>query len=342
MIFNGNVSLIIQFWISLFFISYQNIALAFAPVAPIEEMMAKKDPSLVLQEIEKQKKDFSQSDYLILKSNAFILQKNWKEAISILEPLYNSDPKNNVVANNYSVALWGIGKKDLAKNILEKNLLSNSPVFRNLRKIYLSNAADSYSKALDGKPNPVQIDLLASTKTGFDIEYFVPPSNNKTSPVPLPERTLANNEKPKEELLQKKQEKKSEKTEKTPSESPKTNNGYVGSPEFEPIEKNIQGWASAWSSKNAKEYLSFYSSNFKPEGGLSHSEWSLQRIQRVTKPGSIHVQVKIINITRFEKKIIAKIYQNYTSNNLKVDVVKYLDFTNEQGKWLITREYNRK
>jgi len=342
MILKGKVSLINQFWITLLLISYQNIALAYVSVAPIEEMMAKKDPRLVLQEIEKQKKDFSQSDYLILKSNAFILQKNWKEAADILEPLYNSDPKNTVVANNYSVALWGIGKKDLAKSILEKNLLSNSPAYRNLRKIYLSNAADSYSKALDGKSNPVQIDLLASTKTGIDIEYFVPPPTNKIPPAPPPETNLANSEKPKEEIPKKASDKKSEKSEKTASESKKATNGYDGAPEFEPIAKNIRGWASAWSNKNAKEYLSYYSSNFKPEGGISYSEWSLQRVQRVTKPGSISVQVKIINISGSEKKAIAKIFQNYTSSNLKVDVVKYLDFTNEQGKWLITREYNNK
>ncbi len=339
----GKVSFINQYWILLLLICHQNLAIAFVPTAPLEEMFLKKDPKLVLQEIEKQKKDISPPDYLILKSNALILQKNWKEAIDILEPLYNSDPKNAVIANNYSTALWGIGKKDLAKTILEKNLLTNSPAYRNLRKIYLSNAADSYSKALDGKSNPVQIDLLASTKSGVDIEYFVPP--NKTPPPPppsAPESSLALNEKSKEELSKKPLDKKAENSEKTNRELKKAPDSPQGTAEFEPVAKNIRGWASAWSNKNAKEYLSYYSSNFKPEGGLSYSEWSLQRVQRVTKPGNISVQVQIIKISGSEKKVVAKIFQKYSSSNLNVDVVKFLDFSNEQGKWVITREYNSK
>jgi tetratricopeptide (TPR) repeat protein len=332
------------YWIALLFICHQNFALAYIPTAPIEEMFSKKDPKLVLQEIEKQKKDINPTDFLILKSNALILQKNWKEAIEILEPLFNNDPKNVVIANNYSVALWGIGKKDLAKSILEKNLLTNSPAYRNLRKIYLSNAADSYSKALDGKSNPIQVDLLASTKLGTDLEYFAPPP--KLPPPPVTETTIASTEKPKDTTAKKNPDLKTENSEKTNRESKKTPDkapeNSDGAAEFEPIAKNIRAWASAWSSKNAKEYLSFYSSNFRPEDKMSYSDWSQQRIQRVTKPGTISVQVQIIKITGTDKKAVAKIYQKYSSTNLKVDVIKFLDFSNEQGKWVITREYNSK
>lgn len=329
----GKFSYMKQYWIFIF-ICHQSVAFAYIPTAPLEEMFLKKDPKLVLLEIEKQKKDINPADYLILKSNALILQKNWKEAIVILEPLYNNDPKNAVIANNYSAALWGIGKKDLAKTILEKNLLTNSPAYRNLRKIYLSNAADSYSKALDGKSNPVQIDLLASTKSGVDIEYVAPP------PV-VPETTIAANEKLKEDTSKKNPEKKAENNEKT-NPDPKKTPSTESATEFEPIAKNIRGWAAAWSNKSAKEYLSYYSPNFKPEGGMSYSEWSSQRVQRVTKPGAISVQVQIIKISGSEKKAVAKLFQKYSSSNLKVDVVKYLDFSNEQGKWVITREYNSK
>ena len=328
------------YWIALVFICHHNLVVAYIPTAPIEEMFSKKDPKLVLQEIEKQKKDINPSDYLILKSNALILQKNWKEAIDILEPLFNNDPKNVVIANNYSVALWGIGKKDLAKSILEKNLLSNSPAYRNLRKIYLSNAADSYSKALDGKSNPIQIDLLASTKLGADLDYFAPPP--KLIPPSGTETTIASTDKSKESAAKKNPDVKTENNEKTNREPKKTSDNVDGTAEFEPIAKNIRAWASAWSNKNAKEYLSFYSPNFKPEDKLSYSEWSQQRTQRVTKPGTISVQVQIIKITGTDKKAVAKIYQKYSSTNLKVDVIKFLDFSNEQGKWVITREYNSK
>ena len=74
---------------------------------------------------------------------------------------------------------------------------------------------------------------------------------------------------------------------------------------------------------------------------MSYSEWVTQRTQRVTKPGPIDVKATILSYSGSDKKVIVKIMQKYTSTNLKTDLNKYLEFTNDQGKWLITREYNR-
>ena len=348
-IFNRLLRQLIAFSLSCVFCIAHSYA--YMSAGSLEDLLGKNDPKLILTEIEKHKTDLSPTDYLILKSDAYLLMRNWKEGIDILLPLYTSDPRNPLIANNYAVALWGLGKKDQAKLVLEKNLELNSPVFRNLRKIYLNNAADAYSRALDGKPNPVGIDLLLSAKTGLDIVV------RPTAPVQQVDKvnrddSSIKNEKPKEALdknIAVKEDKSNTPIEKTDEKKlePKDNQNKDKSnkdklpAEYVTIDANIHGWASSWSSKNIKSYLSFYSTNFNPEKGVSYSEWVNQRTQRVTKPGPINIQIDIISYSRSEKKITVKIHQKYSSTNLSSDLVKYLEFTNEQGKWLITREFNR-
>ena len=113
-------------------------------------------------------------------------------------------------------------------------------------------------------------------------------------------------------------------------------------PDFVLVEKNIRDWANAWSNKNVKAYLAFYSNNFSPDGGLSYGDWVEQRRQRVSKPGEIKVQAEILNVSYAGKKIVVSIRQRYTSVNLKTNSVKYIEWANEQGKWVITRESNNR
>ena len=317
-----------------------NSANAFISSAPLEDFLIKGDAKEVLLEIEKQKKDLSPQDYALVKSNAYILMRDWKNALELLTPLYNSDSRNPLIANNYAVALWGMDKKDDAKNVLEKSLSSNSIAFRNLRKIYLSNAADAYSRALDTKGVSSNIDLLSGTKIGGEIS----PRPLKAPLSPVDGTIVADSKISAPDKSGSKRENKTDKTlENVPTgqDKMKIAGSEIINSEHSVLENNIQAWVSAWSNKNIKLYLSFYSSNFKPEGGLSYSEWIEQRTQRVTKPGPISVRAEIISFSGESKRVTVKLHQTYSSTNLKSDLVKNLEFTNEQGKWLITREFNK-
>ncbi len=317
-----------------------NSANAFISSAPLEDFLIKGDAKEVLLEIEKQKKDLSPQDYALVKSNAYILMRDWKNALELLTPLYNSDSRNPLIANNYAVALWGMDKKDDAKNVLEKSLSSNSIAFRNLRKIYLSNAADAYSRALDTKGVSSNIDLLSGTKIGGEIS----PRPLKAPLSPVDGTIVADSKISAPDKSGSKRENKTDKTlENVPTgqHKKKIAGSEIINSEHSVLENNIQAWVSAWSNKNIKLYLSFYSSNFKPEGGLSYSEWIEQRTQRVTKPGPISVRAEIISFSGESKRVTVKLHQTYSSTNLKSDLVKNLEFTNEQGKWLITREFNK-
>ena len=266
--------------------------------------------------------------------------RDWKNALELLTPLYNSDSRNPLIANNYAVALWGMDKKDDAKNVLEKSLSSNSIAFRNLRKIYLSNAADAYSRALDTKGVSSNIDLLSGTKIGGEIS----PRPLKAPLSPVDGTIVADSKISAPDKSGSKRENKTDKTlENVPTgqDKKKIAGSEIINSEHSVLENNIQAWVSAWSNKNIKLYLSFYSSNFKPEGGLSYSEWIEQRTQRVTKPGPISVRAEIISFSGESKRVTVKLHQTYSSTNLKSDLVKNLEFTNEQGKWLITREFNK-
>ena len=317
-----------------------NSANAFISSAPLEDFLIKGDAKEVLLEIEKQKKDLSPQDYALVKSNAYILMRDWKNALELLTPLYNSDSRNPLIANNYAVALWGMDKKDDAKNVLEKSLSSNSIAFRNLRKIYLSNAADAYSRALDTKGVSSNIDLLSGTKIGGEIS----PRPLKAPLSPVDGTIVADSKISAPDKSGSKRENKTDKTlENVPTgqDKKKIAGSEIINSEHSVLENNIQAWVSAWSNKNIKLYLSFYSSNFKPEGGLSYSEWIEQRTPRVTKPGPISVRAEIISFSGESKRVTVKLHQTYSSTNLKSDLVKNLEFTNEQGKWLITREFNK-
>jgi len=325
--------------------SFLGISSVFAniPTGPLEDLLAKGNPKVALAEIEKQKKDLNPIDYVIMKSSALIMAKNWKDAIDILEPAYKNDPKNAVVANNYAAALWGSGKKDAAKKILENTLLTTSPAFRNLRKIYAVQAAESYSKALDGKSSSPSVELYATAKNGLDLEdktsgQSVPPKIVAiTPPPPIEPSVKASTVKPVEELAEKDD---SSKRADKPVETKDSRDSK--NPDFVLVEKNIRDWANAWSNKNVKAYLAFYSNNFSPDGGLSYGDWVEQRRQRVSKPGEIKVQAEILNVSYAGKKIVVSIRQRYTSVNLKTNSVKYIEWANEQGKWVITRESNNR
>lgn len=344
-------------------------AFALANPSAIEDLILKGNPKQALIELEKQKKEFNPVDYGILKSSALITLRNFKESEDILTPLYKADPNNGIIANNYAAALWGQGKKDLARKVLEKNLIGTSPAYRSLRKMYVELASESYAKALNGKIYEPKVEILAATKVGVDIERVT-----EVKPAPVPPPTVLAQAKTGSELggsdgsasrsrgnegsLGAKPELRADtksdarvdtrvdsrvdvKSEKAPVSPAPPLPAPAASPEFIAVENTINQWATAWSKKNIDGYLGAYSTNFVPSDNLSYAAWKEQRRQRVTKPGPITVQADIINKTYAGKNIIVTIRQKYTSTNLKSNSVKYLEFTNEQGKWHIVREsYN--
>lgn len=317
-------------------------AFAYVTPQPVESLLLKGDTKAALAQTESMKKDLSPIDYANAKASALLMLGRWQDAANLLEPHYEKDRTNLLVANNYAAALWGMDKKDQARKVLETALTTSSPAYRSLRKIYSAQAAEAYAKALNEKNSAPAPILLAASSSGADLidkpvivaqaPKAPPPTTaltstptqvanvqtTKTSPVatPVVEAPVA----PVAAV------------EKDTAPSPQ---------ELESINANMSDWVKAWSSKNVKSYLAFYSPSFSPDKGLSYSDWLEQRKQRVAKPGAINVEISAMKVVKSKGKIVVTFRQKYNSANVNTNSVKALEWVNDKGTWLIVREFNK-
>ena len=101
----------------------------------------------------------------------------------------------------------------------------------------------------------------------------------------------------------------------------------------------VLNWANAWASQNVEAYLSFYSGNFRPEGGLGLAQWREQRRTRVAAPPFINVTLSNIVVTILDENAAqVRFAQRYRSNVINDEVSKELQLRKEDGQWRISRE----
>jgi len=104
----------------------------------------------------------------------------------------------------------------------------------------------------------------------------------------------------------------------------------------------VQSWAAAWSAKDADKYLSFYASEFAPEGGTSRQAWEAQRRSRIAKPKEIRVAVSDVKVAPLAGgRIQVTFQQDYQSDTLSNRSTKVLEMAQAKGQWQIRREYTR-
>ena len=323
-------------------------ASAYVSPQAIESFLLKGDSKAALAQAESLKKDLSPIDYANTKASALLMLGRWQEAANLLEPLYEKDRANLLVANNYAVALWGMDKKEQARKVLETALNSTSPAYRSLRKIYSAQAAEAYAKALNEKnsaPTPI---LMAASTTGADlVDKPVVVAQAPKAPAPAPGPASAPVTPSSLAAAPIAQAPKTSPVatpvlEAPPAQVAATEKDTAPSPqELEMITANMDNWVKAWSSKNVKSYLAFYSPSFSPDKGLSYSDWLEQRKQRVAKPGAINVEISIMKVVKSKSKIVVTFRQKYSSANVNTNSVKCLEWVNDKGTWLIAREFNK-
>lgn len=107
----------------------------------------------------------------------------------------------------------------------------------------------------------------------------------------------------------------------------------------EDVAKALAGWASAWSRKDVKTYLAYYSADFKPPKGLSRKAWEAQREDRIAgKGGKISVSFEEPKISIAGDKATVKFRQHYKASGLSTSTNKTLAMVRSGGKWLIQDE----
>jgi tetratricopeptide (TPR) repeat protein len=140
---------------------------------------------------------------------------------------------------------------------------------------------------------------------------------------------------------------KSKKTMSTHMDAAKTEPGpcpaWNNHPELKPIEeKNIvnalKTWASVWSRRDIKGYLSMYAPDFQLPNNTSRKRWERERKRRLNK--------KYINVTIANPQIsfvtctLARVTfdQFYSSNNYEDQSKKLILFKKESQEWRIIKE----
>ena len=103
--------------------------------------------------------------------------------------------------------------------------------------------------------------------------------------------------------------------------------------------KAVNGWAQAWSKKDADGYLSYYAKEFKTPGGEARAAWEKTRRARITAPKSIAVGIESPKVTmNGADRATVTFRQNYRSDVLKSNSRKTLVMVRSGGRWQILEE----
>ena len=105
------------------------------------------------------------------------------------------------------------------------------------------------------------------------------------------------------------------------------------------VSTTVDAWATAWSSKDAAKYISFYGKEFTPPKKLSRSAWEAQRKVRLAKPRFIKIKISQLDISLLgDAHAKVRFRQGYQSDTYRDEVSKTLILKKVADNWLITQE----
>jgi len=243
-------------------------------------------------------------------------QGNSKEAIEIFTKLTQDYPELPEPYNNLAVIYASQGQYEKARAALERSIRTHpsyATAYENLGDVYAKLASQAYDKALQ----------LDSSNSG---------AKNKLSLVRelVREPTLvaAAKEPPKPKEPAKPPVAAAAKAPEKPAADPNAE-----------VLKAVNGWAEAWSKKDADAYLSYYAKDFKTPGGEPRPAWEKTRRERIAAPKSIEVGVDSPKVTlRGNNEASVTFRQNYRSDKLTSSNTKTLELVKVDGRWQIREE----
>src|SRR2546429_316849 len=249
-----------------------------------------------------QKKDDPQARFL--KGVILTEQGNTRDAIDIFTKLTQDHPNLPEPYNNLAVIYASQGQYEKARAALEQSIRTHpsyATAYENLGDVYAKLASQAYDKALQ----------LESSNSG---------AKNKLSLVrelvrePTVVAVVKEPSKPKEPAK--------------PAADPNAE-----------VLKAVDGWAEAWSKKDANAYLSYYAGDFKTPGGEARPAWEKTRRERIAAPKSIEVKVDSPKVTlRGSNEASVTFRQDYRSDKLTSSNTKTLELVMADGRWQIREE----
>ena len=250
----------------------------------------------------------------------------------VFEELLASFPESPDALNNLAVLYAADNLPDRAIEILEQALAAHpsyGTVFLNLRRVYGSLASDAYRQALSPES--------AAASNGPELELV----RDWTVPSPVHEasaerETLATATATTTEGGGVRDE--AAATSANDVRSPVETRPVSKPTAVEQVENRIHAWAKAWSAQDVAAYLSFYSSRFVPDDGMTREAWKRYRGERIETPDFIRVRIADLEIRDQDGKLEAWFTQRYESDRFRDVITKYLSFEREDGAWVIAVE----
>jgi tetratricopeptide (TPR) repeat protein len=243
-------------------------------------------------------------------------QGNSKEAIEIFTKLTQDYPELPEPYNNLAVIYASQGQYEKARAALEQSIRTHpsyATAYENLGDVYAKLASQAYDKALQFDSS----NSGAKNKLSLVRELVREPTVVAVAKEPPKPKEPA---KPPVVVA-----------EKAPEKPAADSNAEVL--------KAVNGWAEAWSKKDANAYLSYYAGDFKPPGGEARPAWEKARRERIAAPKSIAVEVDSPKVTlRGNNEASVTFRQNYRSDKLTSSNTKTLELVKADGRWQIREE----
>ncbi len=263
-------------------------------------------------------------------------QKRVPEAIQMFTGLTEDYPELPEPYNNLAVLYASQGNFDKAKSALELAIHTHpsyATAHENLGDVYAQLASRAYDRALQLDKSNTSAQLkLAMVKDLFSSQKVAAATRNDAV------RTEAPAAKPEPARPEP-----SAKTEMARAAPP----AAAVKPAAEPqpadgdkaqVAAAVESWARAWSAKDVQGYLASYAPDFEVPAGESRSAWEKQRAERIQKPKSIEVSVKILSTQIGNGEATVAFRQSYRSDTLKSNNTKTLKLVKSGDRWLIKQE----
>ena len=256
-------------------------------------------------------------------------QNKTQEAIKVFDSLTEDYPELPEPYNNLAVLNASQGNYDKARKALEMAIRTHPSyaiAHENLGDVYAKMASDAYDKALqlDGS-NSAALTKLAMIKDLFSTNMGPGKTSEQPGKTVVQTEDLVPEVKPAPVVTAKTT------AEKLPAGSANANT--------EAVLAAVNGWAQAWSQKDAEAYLAFYAPQFQVPGGDSRAAWEAKRRERITKPKSIEVTVESPKVS-FDGggNALVKFRQGYKSDTLSTSGGKTLTLAKIKDRWQIVQE----
>ncbi len=244
------------------------------------------------------------------------------DAIKVFSALTEDYPELPEPYNNLAVLYASQGQYDKARKSLEMAIRTHPSyaiAHENLGDVYAKMASEAYDKALQlDRSNAAAQTKLAMIKdlfTGSVVPGKGSPETTDVAAATLPAAT----EKPATTAAKP-----------TPSAMKADTDAVLAA---------VNGWAKAWSNKDANAYLAYYAPNFQVPGGEARANWEATRRDRIVRPKLIEVSVGSPKVS-FDAngRAVVKFRQGYKSDALNTSGAKTLTLVKNSDRWQIVQE----